>query len=229
MSIESFNGALIVLGDGALEKFDLFDLGAVANDLIHAHEFAHTLQFSLSEVRPILIPEGPELTRRNELEADAMAAYFLAHDQGRNFSAMELGKAVWAGFRIGDCGFTNVGHHGTPDQRACATLWGANEGLADGGAAPMTPLQFRDLFEENLELILDTDESVCDEILSFNGTDSSASENGNGTDSSASENGTDSSASESENDSTSAGSRASASIIMALAAMLPLAFNQFFL
>jgi hypothetical protein len=101
-----------------------------------------------------------ETTRQFELEADAMAAYFLAHEQGRNFDVAELRQGARVAYYNADCDINDPYHWGTPKQNECATLWGADQGL-DMTGDPVSPKAFHDLFLQNLDLILALDPSVC--------------------------------------------------------------------
>ena len=159
----------IVMGDGIMDFLSSLGFDDVTNDVVHAHEFGHILQFiaayedagqDIDEFIDIIFDVTPEESRRIELKADAYAAYFLAHEQGRNFEIPLLMQAAGASFSIGDCSVQSAGHHGTPAQRQCATLWGASQGLQNG-KEPIPFRDFRDLFDENLPLILDVDPSVC--------------------------------------------------------------------
>jgi hypothetical protein len=151
--------AAIVVGDGALQFDVFFGYGTVGSDILHAHEFSHALQYILDlDAAPTSI--SPETSRFSELEADAMGAYVLAHKQGRDFPVSLLLEATRSAYAIGDCSVDSDGHHGTPKQRECATKWGADEGL-DMSGDPVSPGEFRTLFQEIYELILSLNSSVC--------------------------------------------------------------------
>jgi hypothetical protein len=124
--------AKIVMGDGTLVAFAALGFGDVAPQAIYGHEFAHHLQFEndyFSDPVPGATTTA-ELTRYTELMADAMSAYFLTHKRGAamNRKRVELFLAVF--FQVGDCGFANASHHGTPNQRMAAARLGFD--LADG-------------------------------------------------------------------------------------------------
>lgn len=112
----------IVMGDGILEALALNGLGNNAPDFIHAHEFAHHVQFEIGAFEPG--PPTPEKTRRTELMADGFAAYYSSHARGATFQAKRFADVMSAAFGVGDCNFDGNGHHGTPDQREAAALWG---------------------------------------------------------------------------------------------------------
>jgi hypothetical protein len=118
--------ALILLGDGILDFTDSRGLGEAAPDYIRAHEFGLALQFimdlehlsgDIEAYYKIEDANSPADYRRNALEADAMAAYALAHEQGRNFELQLLLDAAKAGNAFGDCDVNEDNHHGTPEQR----------------------------------------------------------------------------------------------------------------
>ncbi|MEV5961875.1 hypothetical protein AB0L70_08945 [Kribbella sp. NPDC051952] len=112
----------IAYGDGVMEGFSLVGLGSVAPQAILAHEFGHHVQFADSLMRPDLT--APEASRWAELMADSFSAYFLTHARGEGMhwkSVREFGQMF---YQLGDCGFDAAGHHGTPNQRMKAALWG---------------------------------------------------------------------------------------------------------
>lgn len=164
------NSSVITIGDGILDYAESLGYGEVGSDCIHAHEFGHALQFVMDledvggDYTKFVIRRqrtaSPETTRQYELEADAMAAYSLAHPQGRNLPVSVLVEASKTKYSVGDCSTNNVGHHGTPKQRECAVLWGADEGL-DLTGDPISMRAFRELYLQNYERILALDPSVC--------------------------------------------------------------------
>ena len=110
----------IVMGDGILEAFTAIGYGDVAPQAILAHEFGHQVQFQLN----LFGPNTPEATRRTELMADAYSAYYLSHARGASMQWKRVQQFLQVFLNIGDCGFTNPGHHGTPTQRLAAANWG---------------------------------------------------------------------------------------------------------
>lgn len=119
----------LVVGDGIFEAYRALGLGDVAPQAVLAHEFAHHVQIRRGVYGPNP-KEAPttERTRRTELMADAMSAYFLAHARGENLRHARVEQAFAVFAATGDCRLTDPGHHGTPDQRRRAAQWGA--GLA---------------------------------------------------------------------------------------------------
>ncbi len=115
----------IIMGDGILEAFSAIGYGDVAPQAILAHEFAHQVQYHLDlfEVDPENVPEA---TRRTELMADAYAAYYLSHARGATMQWKRVQQFLQVFFNLGDCGFANDGHHGTPTQRMAAAEWAYN-------------------------------------------------------------------------------------------------------
>lgn len=97
--------------------------GTTGNNAVYAHEFAHIIQDGVIKA---LYPEKDEeeaaKSRRHELEADAMAGYYLAHDFGHNFIIPELVKKAGGFWGLGDCDAASAGHHGTPIQRECSAV-----------------------------------------------------------------------------------------------------------
>ena len=115
----------LVFGDGILMAYDDFGLGDVGPRVIMAHEFAHHVQYELG-----VLQTGPtdpaEATRRTELMADAMGAYFGVHKKGLALNRKRVIDALLSFYTVGDCQFASPSHHGTPLQRQRAAAWGAD-------------------------------------------------------------------------------------------------------
>lgn len=144
----------IVMGDGILKGYADLGFGDVAPQAILAHEYGHHVQFA-KDVEFINSPEG---TRETELMADAFAAYYLTHKRGAtmNWKRVQLFLEVF--FEIGDCGFSSNGHHGTPNQRMKAAIFGynlANNTKVKGNI--MTGEEFILLFEAELPSLIAPD------------------------------------------------------------------------
>lgn len=140
----------IVMGDGIIEALEDIGLGDNAPDYVHAHEFAHHVQYELDVLPP---EQTPETTRHAELMADGLSAYYMAHARGATFQTKRIVDAVSAAYGVGDCSFTSPGHHGTPNQREAAAEWGA--GIANSAkkqghikSAWTMYLLFEDVFDE---------------------------------------------------------------------------------
>ncbi|MGH7578843.1 MAG: hypothetical protein ACREM9_01630 [Gemmatimonadales bacterium] len=119
----------IVMGDGIMAGYEALGFGDVAPQAIYAHEFAHHIQFENGyQTEPIPGSTPPitpaERTRYLELMSDATAAYFLTHKRGSAMNKHRVAEFLQAFFEIGDCSFTNPGHHGTPAQRMRAAEFG---------------------------------------------------------------------------------------------------------
>jgi hypothetical protein len=115
----------IVMGDGILEAYAAIGYGDVAPQAIFAHEFAHQIQFEnnyFDDLDPSL--SDAEHTRYSELMADAMSAYFLTHARGAALNQKRVEQFLQVFYQIGDCAFTDPGHHGTPNQRLAAARFG---------------------------------------------------------------------------------------------------------
>lgn len=111
----------IVMGDGILDAYAAIGYGDVAPQAILAHEFGHHVQFQ----RNVFGSESsPEATRRTELMADAMSAYYLSSARGASMQWKRVKEFLQVFFNIGDCSFTSINHHGTPTQRMAAAEWG---------------------------------------------------------------------------------------------------------
>jgi hypothetical protein len=116
----------IVLGDGVMAGYEALGFGDVAPQAIYAHEFAHHIQFQNGYFSDPHATQGdpPERTRYTELMADAMSAYYLTHKRGATMNRHRVAEFLEVFFQIGDCAFTNAGHHGTPNQRMAAAVFG---------------------------------------------------------------------------------------------------------
>ena len=98
--------------------------------------------------------------RSSELLADALSSYFNAHACGNAYGSDELNTVASVFMLTGDCFFEAIGHHGTPDQRRCASLWGAY--VARSSMEVMDPSEFIKLFMEAEPKILAVDvEETC--------------------------------------------------------------------
>ena len=65
-----------------------------------------------------------EVTMYFELMADAYAGYYLTHKLGAGLKRRRVEHFLQIFFQLGDCAFTNPGHHGTPNQRMKAARFG---------------------------------------------------------------------------------------------------------
>ena len=146
----------IVMGEGILDGLRDIGLGRNGPDVVHAHEFAHHVQFEIGAFDSDL--PAPEATRRTELMADAFAGYNLAHARGASFQAKRIADVLQASFGIGDCGFTSPGHHGTPNQREAASAFGVDIATS---AKPQGKIksssEMFDLFEAQLPILVAPD------------------------------------------------------------------------
>ena len=120
---------LVMLGDGLLEYLESqatdLDYGI---DFIIGHEYIHVLQF-LAGVMTNASFKDPAVLERLELMADALCAYYLAHEEGGNLSVAETDDVARIAILVGDpmesADVDPTNYHGTPGQRECAALWGA--------------------------------------------------------------------------------------------------------
>ena len=118
MGIESS----IIIGEGYFTFQEAVGLASEGPEYALTHEHAHHLQFALDNDKEYEPSQHNE--RRQELAADTLAAYFLAHDDGGRMSAIEISNIHAISYSVGDCLFNDDGHHGTPSQRRCATKLG---------------------------------------------------------------------------------------------------------
>jgi hypothetical protein len=114
----------IVMGDGLLQAMRDLGLGDIAPQTVLAHEYGHEVQFA-DDLFLSPLP-APEASRRLELMADGFAGYFITHSRGASMQEKRLQEATTMMYDLGDCGFSQAGHHGTPNQRFAAVTWGAD-------------------------------------------------------------------------------------------------------
>ena len=132
-------------------------------DFVHAHEFGHHLQFQID----LSVPHGHTYKnddRRKELMADAISAYFLAHNDGGNMLIHEIGIFDKTAFSTGDCSANEDDHHGSPKQRQCAAIWGASLSSKDhehGTVPVLDPEVFVMKFNNAYSDMLALDAKVC--------------------------------------------------------------------
>lgn len=144
----------LVMGEGVLEAYGDIGLGTNAPDFIHAHEFAHHVQYELETFGP----NEPEETRRTELMADAFGAYYSSHARGAAFQVKRFSDVMTAAYEIGDCSFTSPGHHGTPNQRETAAMWGGSVASSARKQGYINPAELMlDLFEAELPYLVAPD------------------------------------------------------------------------
>lgn len=144
----------IVMGDGILKAYEDLGYGDVAAQSILAHEYGHHVQFA----KNVVFLGTPESTRRTELMADAIAAYYLTHKSGATMNWKRVQQFLEVFYAIGDCGFENNGHHGTPNQRMKAATFGydvANDTKSKGKI--LTAEEFIALFEDELPSLIEPD------------------------------------------------------------------------
>ena len=128
--------ASLIIGDGVLEFVKDSNLSSTGPDFVHAHEFAHHLQYEM-DMEHGVPPGYKNDIRRKELMADAISAYFLAHDRGGNMDAHEISEFSVTAFATGDCNTGQEDHHGSPKQRYCASVWGASRAVLAPDGSPL--------------------------------------------------------------------------------------------
>jgi predicted metalloprotease len=82
-----------MIGDGVLRFLDESGLlSAGGLDFVHAHEFGHHVQFRLDHAYPDDrgYDNDDDDNRREELMADAIGGYYLAHDEGGDATRREI-------------------------------------------------------------------------------------------------------------------------------------------
>jgi hypothetical protein len=90
--------------------------------------------------------------------ADSFGTYFVAHKRGLAMNAVAVHKAEQSFYEVGDCSFDSPGHHGTPNQRLKASVWGAElAGKATAPFAVLPSLTLADKFEKKLPNLVKPD------------------------------------------------------------------------
>jgi hypothetical protein len=151
---------LIVLGDGlihALKQAGVDD--DIAVEGVISHEWGHQVQFINSKkwygFTADERPQTAEVTRQMELEADFFSAYFLTHKHGGTYNWKKVAEFSELFFNIGDCDFTNTGHHGTPRQRLAAAALGYITALQTTPKGHiLTPSQLHEIFMKRLKSLV---------------------------------------------------------------------------
>ncbi|MGW0227953.1 hypothetical protein ACWDWO_06555 [Actinopolymorpha singaporensis] len=148
----------LIFGDGIVDALNAMGIGDVGPRAVMGHEFGHHVQFEDNLFDSPLT--GPEATRRTELMADAFGTYFATHARGLSLNTKRVLQAEKTFYEVGDCAFTNDGHHGTPNQRLRSSAWAA--GIADAARPQgkiLPSLTFADMFEQELPVIVAPDAS----------------------------------------------------------------------
>lgn len=144
------------MGEGLFAAYRALGFGDVAPRAILAHEFGHHVQIRNGVYGPD--PKQPpttERTRRTELMADALSAYFLTHPRGGGLSPRGAAEVTSVFEATGDRRVTDPGHHGTPEQRQRAARWGADlVGSAHPRGRVLPAEAVIAAFDENLPAIL---------------------------------------------------------------------------
>lgn len=146
----------MVWGEGLGNALDALSLGTDAAKGVIGHEMGHHVQYEQGFFDSPLT--GPEATRRTELMADSFGTYFIAHKRGLGMKGAALHKAEQAFFEVGDCQFDSNGHHGTPNQRLKASIWGADQAAKAQPPFPILPsITLFDKFEKKLPNLVKPD------------------------------------------------------------------------
>jgi hypothetical protein len=145
----------VVMGDGLIAAVKELNLGFVGPRTVLAHEFGHHIQFERGEILPGQEPT-PEGTRRTELMADALSAYFTIHRSGLGLTNGRVTETIRTFYIVGDCQFYSPGHHGTPKQRARSSRWGASISRSPGDPITQT-VEFIRLFDVELPRLVAPD------------------------------------------------------------------------
>ncbi|MFB6961133.1 hypothetical protein ACFCYB_30005 [Streptomyces sp. NPDC056309] len=147
----------VAMGQGILQMWNELGLGRVGGRAVLAHEFGHQVQYSDNLFETDITDEA-EATRRTELMADALGTYFTVHKRGESLNKAYTLQDLQTFYNVGDCSFSNPGHHGTPNQRYRSSAWAV--GLvksADDQGHILPSLTVADSFEKVLPEIVAPD------------------------------------------------------------------------
>ncbi len=114
----------IAMGQGLVQMWGDLGLGRVADRAVLAHEYAHQVQYD-DNLFDTDITDPATATRRTELMADAFGTYFTVSKHGASLNKAYTLQDLQTFYDVGDCSFSNPGHHGTPNQRYRSAEWGA--------------------------------------------------------------------------------------------------------
>ena len=155
---------MIMIGDGILEFYHQEGLERDGPDFIHAHEYGHHVQFATKIMSTCSQQrKSIESTRRTEMMADAFAAYFLAHDRGGNMTLQHIQELQEIALMAGGCPYEgDIASHGTPNQRECATRWGAFQAVGNDKKHEVINItNFKERFGSVLPKIEQLNNSYC--------------------------------------------------------------------
>jgi hypothetical protein len=111
----------VLMGDGMTMFLRSMRRAEAGIDFVMFHELGHHLQIGMNISE--LYDRGPDATRYMELLSDAYSAYFAHHPRGASFQTNRILQAAEVAYSIGDCDVSEIGHHGTPNQRHRAVLF----------------------------------------------------------------------------------------------------------
>ncbi|MEU0836795.1 hypothetical protein [Streptomyces sp. NPDC005969] len=147
----------VAMGQGILQMWNELGLGRVGGRAVMAHEFGHQVQYSDNLFETDITDEA-EATRRTELMADALGTYFTVHKRGESLNKAYTLQDLQTFYNVGDCSFSNPGHHGTPNQRYRISAWAADlVKSADNQGHILPSLTVADSFEKVLPEIVAPD------------------------------------------------------------------------
>ncbi len=124
-------GDRIIFGSGMIRAYQSMGYGKGGPRSVLAHEFGHHIQFDRKLIASPLVKA--EAGRRVEMMADTLATYFVGHRKGLKASSTLRRQSVASFQLVGDCGFDDSSHHGTPNQRGAAATLGLQLADASGG------------------------------------------------------------------------------------------------
>ena len=106
----------------------LSKVGDAAVSFVVAHEYAHHIQFTKSQ----LIAKAQRNTMRIELQADCFAGVILASIPNISFDKEDTKNMIVAAALLGDKEFDSHSHHGAGENRALALRSGLRFGSTKG-------------------------------------------------------------------------------------------------
>jgi len=153
-------GAGVAMGDGIVSFLDDIGFRKGGPEYVLFHEFGHQVQYGNRVFDAPPFDNDPENTRRTELMADALAAYYGHHPKGATFQNKRVEAMSVSAFAVGDCYYESPGHHGTPNQRAKAVKFATDlvDSKPNGGKSKiLTSGEFITLFDAAYDEIVAPD------------------------------------------------------------------------
>jgi hypothetical protein len=118
----------VVFGKTLFRRLMKFDDSGISVIIVVAHEFGHVRQFATDAYSRLM--DNRKNSKLLELHADYQAGFYIGRLKANHADASfwKAGHKLW---ELGDYGFNNPGHHGTPDERAAAAEAGFKQSYTE--------------------------------------------------------------------------------------------------